>query len=478
MTIIKHQSTNLPKEVHNTNLQNEAHNNKVRNEAHGRAWYQVRPGTKWSKNLQKYHKTNILSNMNSEMFGSALKPRDLKHVYSETVRLLNTLIQVECMNPFAHFVMTTHIVMFSLFDTHLKCTDLMVRNLPNLRTTMAALLRRQFPFMRLTNVQVQEMSRSAPRETYWQHENYFCKRIPVAERDEVLNWHALNEIMVHMVLHSHRARSRNGNWSIVKLKGFYICPRSGETVLVFPHVKGKTLRKCLGQQSMDRRRICRNLVEALQFLHREQVAHLDLKPDNIMVSPDNKQVHIIDLGSSHAPPIKHMGWGFETKCPKTDLRINSSFVRTTYHYGAPEVFNLNVLFLLSEQNDYSHRLWGDCQHSLDLNPDGLYDPFRADLFSLGMILMEVYLGKNTFQETIDQFEGPQVTRTSGKAGAEEDPLSFHYYCSRALNIEQWVSHVESSLNSGNKIPAAIRRLLSADPRKRGLNLRSLLEIKF
>ena len=88
------------------------------------------------------------------------------------------------------------------------------------------------------------------------------------------------------------------------------------------------------------------LLEGVQFMHQHLVAHLDLKPDNILVAgPMNRpQLHITDFGVAV--------W-----VSKLESWIEG--YRGTEGWVAPELKD---------------------------NPDGSYQPIRADLWSLGKLL--------------------------------------------------------------------------------------------
>ena len=85
------------------------------------------------------------------------------------------------------------------------------------------------------------------------------------------------------------------------------------------------------------------LLEGVRFLHHNLVAHLDLKPDNIVVGANNL-LHIIDLSVS-------------VRVPLLESRIRG--YQGTKGWVAPEV---------------------------ERNPDAGYQPIRADLWSTGEVM--------------------------------------------------------------------------------------------
>jgi len=72
--------------------------------------------------------------------------------------------------------------------------------------------------------------------------------------------------------------------------------------MLLDFVEGCTLAKILNNNpqffSYEKHlhRFCIQTLECLQYLHSQQVLHLDLKPDNIMITRVNEDVKILDLG--------------------------------------------------------------------------------------------------------------------------------------------------------------------------------------
>lgn len=83
--------------------------------------------------------------------------------------------------------------------------------------------------------------------------------------------------------------------------------RYEDTAIYEEYVDGHTLQQHIdsGDHSLksarDLTRICRELLEAIGHMHSHGVLHLDLKPDNIMLTRVGNHVKIIDLGCCISP---------------------------------------------------------------------------------------------------------------------------------------------------------------------------------
>ena len=128
------------------------------------------------------------------------------------------------------------------------------------------------------------------------------------------------------------------------------------TYLIAEFVDGLTLRELL-QKSPNgisdkqlTKRIFAQLLDALEYLHKQQIYHLDLKPENIIITHKGDNVKIIDFGLSG-----------------TDSYI--SIASGTKKYCAPEQID---------------------------NPDNT--DARSDIYSLGLILLELLTGKTDTSE--------------------------------------------------------------------------------
>ncbi len=158
---------------------------------------------------------------------------------------------------------------------------------------------------------------------------------------------------------------REIRWA-AKLDHPHIAPLldSGETDyllwFVMPFVAGETLRQVLRRERMlpiDRAvRVATDVLDALGHAHEHQLAHRDIKPDNIVLSASGSGAIVVDFGIARA--IATSG---------EDRVTRSGFVVGTEEYMSPE----------------------QAGGSPDI--DG-----RTDLYSLGVVLFEALAGRPPF----------------------------------------------------------------------------------
>ena len=107
------------------------------------------------------------------------------------------------------------------------------------------------------------------------------------------------------------------------------------------------------------KRIFRKICKGVRELHKSGVAHLDLKPENVVMDSNNNPF-ICDFGSSfHFAPKKTLLGSKPTKKPIEGLNG-----RGTRRYSAPEVFE----------------------------SESAFNPYKADIYSLGIILHALLTG--------------------------------------------------------------------------------------
>ena len=129
---------------------------------------------------------------------------------------------------------------------------------------------------------------------------------------------------------------------------------------VMPFVPGETLRQVMRRERMlpiDRAvRVATEVLDALGYAHQHNLAHRDIKPDNIVLSDAGKGAIVVDFGIARA--IASSG---------EDRVTRSGFVVGTEEYMSPE----------------------QAGGSPDI--DG-----RGDLYSLGVVLFEALAGRPPF----------------------------------------------------------------------------------
>jgi serine/threonine protein kinase len=180
---------------------------------------------------------------------------------------------------------------------------------------------------------------------------------------------------------------------------FEVGEHEGTPFIAMEHVEGQTLRERLEQGSFQMRdwlRVAVAIAEGVAHAHAGGVVHRDLKPDNVLLTPD-RQVKILDFGLAKLLDLETLP---EESDRDVHTRMNTVSGELT---RAGQVFG-TAAYMSPEQAR------GD---SVD---------HRSDIFSLGVILYECASGKRPFSgdshvETQDARKGPGAPLpTRGRAG--------------------------------------------------------------
>jgi serine/threonine protein kinase/tetratricopeptide (TPR) repeat protein len=154
---------------------------------------------------------------------------------------------------------------------------------------------------------------------------------------------------------------------------FELGEHEGTPFFTMEYVNGNSLREHLLAMPYQERLISLQacvsaLLEVLDYIHRRNVVHRDLKPDNVMIDSENR-LRLLDFGLARS--------AHQEQTSRDRNLTEPGMVIGTIHYMAPEQI-------------------------LGSELDG-----RADLYSLGVMLFEILTGKLPF-------EGPDAISTLGR----------------------------------------------------------------
>jgi serine/threonine-protein kinase len=166
--------------------------------------------------------------------------------------------------------------------------------------------------------------------------------------------------------------------AVARLEHPHICPVyaveeiDGHHFIVMQYVEGETLAALMRRGRLDPERVltlAEQAAGALAFAHSRGVIHRDVKPQNIMVTPDG-EVKVLDFGlAKFVQPQRDAGLGGED--PEQTLHLDG--VVGTPAYMSPEQSRGEEL---------------DC---------------RSDIYSFGVVLYEMLSGRNPFlRETVEE----------------------------------------------------------------------------
>lgn len=167
--------------------------------------------------------------------------------------------------------------------------------------------------------------------------------------------------------------------NIVEFIGYVLFPEN-KIWIVSKFIKDGSLEKLIENKKLsgnDKTKIAFKVALAMEYIHSNNVIHLDLKPANILVDGDDPK--ITDFGLS-AP---------------SNVAFNEKYSVGTYRYMAPEIFKLDK----KEKSSYAA---------------------PADVFSYALILWNLYSGKIPFDDLNDGLDAAQCYYDNKRCSFDTD----------------------------------------------------------
>lgn len=165
--------------------------------------------------------------------------------------------------------------------------------------------------------------------------------------------------------------------------------------LVLERIEGQTLGTLAGEGQLDAKRrleIAESIARVLAVAHTAQVAHRDLKPDNVMLTKDG-QVKLLDFGVSRSlAPGERVGDG---EGPTPAVSAPTGPPRADVTLAEPPALDSGASTLeLTEIG----ALVGTVRYMSPEQAHGLPVDTSTDLYSLGILLHELLTGRSPYPE--------------------------------------------------------------------------------
>ena len=226
--------------------------------------------------------------------------------------------------------------------------------------------------------------------------------------------------------------------------------------LVFPFLENEDLFDIVSQDkadAMQKLKMMCQVVEALHFLHTINIAHLDLKLENVFVDKDFN-IKLGDFGFAEIIRDKDQFESFQG----------------TLGYLSPEIYFTTFNKQLKKDSKIPFPPWivQECQNNLSLY-EGKYSAKKADAWALGIMFCILLFEVNVLPPNL------YVTQQKRVVGLhphfvgvmqllkKPDKEDFFKYLNKS-NIDTCISKLESTLQE--KCKQWIRNLLQFEPSKR------------
>lgn len=182
--------------------------------------------------------------------------------------------------------------------------------------------------------------------------------------------------------------------------------------LVLEYINGPTLNKAkdLMINFESKLEFALQIIDGIEYLHKHGIVHRDIKPSNIMID-DKGIVKIVDFGTS---------------------KLEDTFY-----------------------SDYTLASYGTKQYSSPEQLSGKTVSYRSDIYSLGLVLIELFTGKSINEYERDDFYAlnPELQMILEKMTQKEQDLRY----ASIVEVKHDFSHLKSSCTHGKRIRLSLTK---------------------
>lgn len=157
-------------------------------------------------------------------------------------------------------------------------------------------------------------------------------------------------------------------WALERIDGIGLC-------IVMEYVDGRNLQEFLQEKPSKkaRKQVLNELLQAIDYIHRSQVIHQDLKPNNILITNNGNHVKVIDFGLSDGEDYytnKNLGFSDRFAAPEQLKKESTIDLRA-------DVYALGKIIDTIFPNKYRSIKAKCCQHNREKRYQSVADIQKA-----------------------------------------------------------------------------------------------------